>query len=30
VRASVSAFVTYDKRLASAARDAGLPIAVPA
>jgi uncharacterized protein len=28
-RASVSAFVTYDKRLATAAEEAGLPVASP-
>jgi uncharacterized protein len=30
VRTSVSAFVTYDKRLAAAAQDAGLPVTTPA
>ena len=30
LRASVSAFVTYDKRLAAAAETAGLPVAAPA
>lgn len=29
VRTSVSAFVTYDERLAAAARESGLPVAVP-
>jgi predicted nucleic acid-binding protein len=29
IRASLSAFVTYDKRLAAAAEDAGLPVASP-
>lgn len=30
VRTSVSAFVTYDKRLAAAAQDVGLPVTTPA
>lgn len=29
LRLSVTAFITYDKRLASAAQDAGLPVAAP-
>jgi hypothetical protein len=30
IRTGLSAFVTYDKRLAAAAEDAGLPVAAPA
>ena len=30
LRASLSAFVTYDKRLAAAAKEAGLPVSAPA
>jgi len=30
LRSSLSAFVTYDKRLAAAAQDAGLPVVSPA
>jgi hypothetical protein len=30
LRASLSAFVTYDKRLAQAAKDLGLPVLTPA